>query len=175
MDLKKSRDTFWLIDGVFLLSAIGSIAFGIYLAIQLFVYKNPNIVGTDETILFGFYSYNRLTSLQTATATTLCALPRLLVWGFDAWHGSRIFYDLSEGMTPFSKTTQRRLDLIAKSMLGLAVLYPIMYSISATLIAGTFQLIIHIKMDLILGLVLSSISAIFRYAISLQELADDTV
>lgn len=175
MDLKKSRDMFWVIDGLFLLSAIGSIAFSVYLAVQLFVYKNPNIVGTDETILFGFYTYDRLTSLQKATATTICALPQLLVWGFAFWHGSRMFYALSEGMTPFSKNMQRRLDLIAKSILGLAILYPILYSIIITLISGNFHLTIHLKIDLILGIIFSSISAIFRYAISLQELADDTV
>ncbi|MBO1307984.1 hypothetical protein JZO70_17550 [Enterococcus sp. 669A] len=175
MDLKKSRDTFWIIDGLFKLLAVGCFAWVIYLAVQLFGYQNPVITDANRIVVIGLLSEGGLTASQQDVTNTLMAMPQLLVWGIAFWLGSRIFYDLSENRTPFSKTIQKRIDWIAKSVLGLAIFYPVIYSLIATVVAGEINLYLTFDLSLIMGLVLSSIAAIFRYAISLQELADDTV
>ncbi|MEO1771698.1 hypothetical protein [Candidatus Enterococcus ferrettii] len=175
MDLKKSRDTFWIIDGIFKLLAIGSLCMGIYLAVQLLVYKNSIISGADKLVILVFYSGGPLTAHQQAITNALSMLPQLLVWTFAFWSGSKIFYDLSEGLTPFSETMYKRIDRIAKAILWLGFLQPQIYSLFASLVSGKFSWSLSLNLTLVMGLVLYSISAIFRYAISLQELADDTV
>ena len=175
MDLKKSRDTFWVIDGIFKVLAIGSLSFGIYLAVQLFAYDNPVVSSTRRLIIFGFYNSGALTSSHQNVVDTLTMLPQLLIWAFAFWSGSKIFYDLSEGLTPFSEAIHKRIDRIAKAILWLGILLPEIYSLFASFVSGEFHLSLYPNLTLVMGLVLYSISAIFRYAISLQELADDTV
>lgn len=55
MDLKKSRDTFWVIDGLFKLLAIGSLAMGIYLAVQSLIYDHSAVSTTDRLVILGFF------------------------------------------------------------------------------------------------------------------------
>lgn len=175
MDLKKSRDTFWVIDGLFKLLAIGSLAMGIYLAVQLLIYDHSAVSTTDRLVILGFFYDGDLTAPQQAITSTLSMLPQFLVWAFAFWSGSKIFYDLSEGLTPFSETMHKRIDRIAKAILWLGILQPEIYSLFASFVSGKFYWSISLNLTLVMGLVLYSISAIFRYAISLQELADDTV
>lgn len=175
MDLKKSRDTFWIIDGLFKLLAIGCFGWVVYLAVQLFGYQNPVITDSNRIVVIGLLSEGGLTAYQQDVANTLMAMPQLFVWGIAFWLGSRIFYDLSDGRTPFSKTIQKRIDWIAKGVLGLAIYHPVIFSIISSVVAGKINISLAFDLSLIMGLVLSSIAAIFRYAISLQELADDTV
>lgn len=175
MDLKKSRDTFWVIDGIFKVLAIGSLGLSIYLTVQLFVYDHSGVLSTEKLIILGFYTSGSLTASQQNVADTLTLLPQLFIWAFAFWSGSKIFYDLSEGLTPFSETMHKRIDRIAKAILWLGILQPEIYSLFASIVSGQFHLSLYPNLTLVMGLVLYSISAIFRYAISLQELSDETV
>jgi hypothetical protein len=140
---------------------------------------------TDRIIWFNgiIPDFTILNSVSGPRSNSDIQLASLLLTPFTAlirfyvlWKGSQLFKYLADGNPPFSNEFTQMLKRISLILIITDIAFPLIYSLLVTLIMeGDHYLIIGVGASFIIGLILYAASEIFKYALTLQQLADDTV
>lgn len=159
---------------------IAAIWLGSTIAVLLFSY-----FFTDSDIWFNFNSPSftlingqrgELTTADRQLAALFIVPIASIINCYVLWKGSQIFNYLAEGNNPFSNDFSRTIQRISIILILSDILFPLIYSLMVTLIMdGSSYYIIGVGAPFLIGLILYAVSEIFKYAINLQQLADDTV
>lgn len=159
---------------------IAAILIGSTAAVSLFSYFFTN---TDIWFNFSMPDFPILNSGSgpvTEADKQLAALIivpfRVIVSFYVYWKGSQLFKYLADGNPPFSNKFTHTLKRISLILIITDIAFPLIYSLLVTIIMeGRHYLIIGVGSSLMIGLILYAVSEIFKYALTLQQLADDTV
>lgn len=100
-----------------------------------------------------------------------------IMLAYVEWQASRLFSRLSQGETPFNHVFIQSLERLAKILIVVDILIPILYSIVLSFIMGPGNYYIQIGLTSIfaIGAILYGFAAILKYGSDLQKLADETV
>lgn len=166
----------------FLLAVIALIQLISLVFLVLVFFSEPegfNIASPANGFVFfstGFIT-NEMPKHVVAYATLGVTIPRTIIYAFVTWQGSRLFGQLGNGVSPFNDTFAKAAESIAKLLIALDILTPVVYSLLSTLLLpqGNYHLQLSLTPMLITGLVVYAFAGILRYGASLQQLADETV
>lgn len=179
MNVTKFRDLSWFLSGVLKFMAI-SLLFVI--CVGGFQYATEGKQLFNDSFSNGITWFGINTELQHVPKPMiyLAKLLTLIPWGCVLagllWLASRIFADFSNGETPFSQLQVKRMSMIARGVLLVAVLQSLVYSIILNILIGKFTTL-DFELDslFVLGLILYCVAGMFSYGVQLQEISDDIV
>lgn len=110
------------------------------------------------------------------TVDIFFAIPLMAVLFYSLLKGSKLFKQLANGQTPFSKDFSRSLKVLGLVLIVTDVFAPLLYSTVLTLlIEDGHYFHIHFSSPLIIGLILYAGAHILNYGKELQHLSDHTV
>lgn len=123
--------------------------------------------GQDTTHQLSSMSVD-LTNLIMNTVLAVCLISVLLI-------AASFFNQISRDKSPFDQTQIRKLKVIARIVLLLALIKPLFYAILLSILSGQLFVYYNLGFLFVTGLILTVMVGVFQYGADLQKSYDETV
>ena len=177
MNTARFRDICWAVNGLLKLFAMVCGVLFLIGAIDTLFFHHPKVTHTSGPTWYISLSLiaEKVTTKQEIAANSYLFLLALPLFSYLFWYASRIFADISAGLTPFSATQLKRFRRIAFLVLILSLIQPVAYGLLLSLLSGTFSLTISLGPLFLIGILLYCFSGIIHYGVALQEFSDEVI